>query len=56
MPETGIYSGYAISSVIKKFFNEMPLPIVPYKVYNKIINLTNIKEEEELEVVKNMIS
>lgn len=33
----------------------MPTPIVPYKIYNKIIGITNIKEEEELEVVKSII-
>lgn len=43
MPETGMYSGYSISGVIKKFFTMMKTPIVPYKVYNKILNLGPIK-------------
>ena len=39
MPETGVFSGYAIAGVIKKFFTNLEIPIVPYKIYNKVISL-----------------
>ena len=56
MPETGAYSGYSIAGVIKKFFNLLETPIVPYKIYNKVLLLENIKEEEEVEVVRNIVN
>ena len=55
MPETDMYSGYAIAGVIKKFFTSLEIPIVPYRIYNKVISLDKIKEEEEIDVVRNLI-
>ena len=46
MPETGMYSGYAVAGVVKKFFTKLSDPIVPYKTYNYIMGLTDLKEEE----------
>lgn len=55
VPETGIYSGYAIAGVAKKIFTKLDEPIVPYKTYNEIMALTAIKEEEEVELVRNIV-
>lgn len=45
VPETGVYSGYAVAGVIKKFFTKLHDPIVPYKTYNYIMSLTDLKQE-----------
>lgn len=44
--ETKHYSGYAVAGVIKKFFTKLDKPIVPYAVYNWIMGLKAIGEEE----------
>lgn len=40
------YSGYAIAGVIKKFFTKLHKPIVPVAVYNWIMGLKSIAEDE----------
>lgn len=36
------YSGFAIASVVKKFFTKLNIPIIPYDIYNEIMNLSTI--------------
>ena len=54
-PESGPYCGYAVAGVIKKIFTKLDHPIVPYATYNKVMALQGIKEEEEIDLVKDII-
>jgi hypothetical protein len=37
------HSGYAIAGVIKKFFTKLTIPIIPYELYNEIMQITSIQ-------------
>ncbi len=54
-PETGPYCGYAVAGVVKKLFTKLDHPIVPYATYNKVMALQGIKEEDEIDLVKDII-
>jgi Rho GTPase-activating protein 1 len=41
--------------VIKKFFTRLTEPLVPYAIYNKIMGFQNIKEEDEVAVVDQIV-
>ena len=48
------YSGYAVAGVVKKFFTKLATPIVPYTLYNKLLNIlseTTVKPEEEVSFI-----
>ena len=42
MQKLAEYSGFAIASVVKKFFTKLLTPVVPYNVYISILGMLTI--------------
>ena len=49
------YCPKAIAGVTKKIFTEALTPLIPYSIYNEILNLPNVDEKNVVELWKKVI-
>jgi hypothetical protein len=50
-----VTDGYVVAGVIKKIFTNLAEPIIPYAVYEKIMNINGIPADQELDFVRSLL-